>query len=385
MNKDVKELALEQVKQNGGLFSVVPKAVIDAPEDLSVVYTPGVAAVSAAIVEDKELVRELTMKKNTIAMVSDGSAVLGLGNIGPEAALPVMEGKSALFKRFGNIDTIPIVLATQDVEEIIQTVKAISPTFGAINLEDISAPRCFEIERRLNAECAIPVFHDDQHGTAIVALAATFNSLKLIGKSKEDIKVVINGGGAAGIAITRKFLAAGIQHILVVDKTGILNERESESLVSHHVEIAKVTNRQFISGTLPDALVDADIFIGVSQANVLQAEWIQQMAEKPVIFALANPIPEILPEEALAAGAYIVGTGRSDYPNQINNVLAFPGLFRGVLDAQATKITEEMQIAAAVAIANLVPETELTPTNIMPKVFQQNVAEVVARAVIASV
>lgn len=385
MNKDVKELALEQVKQNGGLFSVVPKAVIDAPEDLSVVYTPGVAAVSAAIVEDKELVRELTMKKNTIAMVSDGSAVLGLGNIGPEASLPVMEGKSALFKRFGNIDTIPIVLATQDVEEIIQTVKAISPTFGAINLEDISAPRCFEIERRLNAECAIPVFHDDQHGTAIVALAATFNSLKLIGKSKEDIKVVINGGGAAGIAITRKFLAAGIQHILVVDKTGILNERESESLVSHHVEIAKVTNRQFISGTLPDALVDADIFIGVSQANVLQAEWIQQMAEKPVIFALANPIPEILPEEALAAGAYIVGTGRSDYPNQINNVLAFPGLFRGVLDAQATKITEDMQIAAAVAIANLVPETELTPTNIMPKVFQQNVAEVVARAVIASV
>lgn len=385
MNKDVKELALEQVKQNGGLFSVVPKAVIDAPEDLSVVYTPGVAAVSAAIVEDKELVRELTMKKNTIAMVSDGSAVLGLGNIGPEAALPVMEGKSALFKRFGNIDTIPIVLATQDVEEIIQTVKAISPTFGAINLEDISAPRCFEIERRLNAECAIPVFHDDQHGTAIVALAATFNSLKLIGKSKEDIKVVINGGGAAGIAITRKFLAAGIQHILVVDKTGILNERESESLVSHHVEIAKVTNRQFISGTLPDALVNADIFIGVSQANVLQAEWIQQMAEKPVIFALANPIPEILPEEALAAGAYIVGTGRSDYPNQINNVLAFPGLFRGVLDAQATKITEDMQIAAAVAIANLVPETELTPTNIMPKVFQQNVAEVVARAVIASV
>lgn len=385
MNKDVKELALEQVKQNGGLISVVPKAVIEAPEDLSVVYTPGVAAVSAAIVEDKELVRELTMKKNTIAMVSDGSAVLGLGNIGPEAALPVMEGKSALFKRFGNIDTIPIVLATQDVEEIIQTVKAISPTFGAINLEDISAPRCFEIERRLNAECAIPVFHDDQHGTAIVALAATFNSLKLIGKSKEDIKVVINGGGAAGIAITRKFLAAGIQHILVVDKTGILNERESESLVSHHVEIAKVTNRQFISGTLPDALVDADIFIGVSQANVLQAEWIQQMAEKPVIFALANPIPEILPEEALAAGAYIVGTGRSDYPNQINNVLAFPGLFRGALDAQATKITEDMQIAAAVAIANLVPETELTPTNIMPKVFQQNVAEVVARAVIASV
>ncbi len=385
MNKDVKELALEQVKQNGGLLSVVPKAVIDAPEDLSVVYTPGVAAVSAAIVEDKELVRELTMKKNTIAMVSDGSAVLGLGNIGPEAALPVMEGKAALFKRFGNIDTIPIVLATQDVEEIIQTVKAISPTFGAINLEDISAPRCFEIERRLNAECAIPVFHDDQHGTAIVALAATFNSLKLIGKSKEDIKVVINGGGAAGIAITRKFLAAGIQHILVVDKTGILNERESESLVSHHVEIAKVTNRQFISGTLQDALVDADIFIGVSQANVLQAEWIQQMAEKPVIFALANPIPEILPEEALAAGAYIVGTGRSDYPNQINNVLAFPGLFRGALDAQATKITEEMQIAAAVAIANLVPETELSPTNIMPKVFQQNVAEVVARAVIAAI
>jgi malate dehydrogenase (oxaloacetate-decarboxylating) len=367
MTKDVKELALEQAKQNGGLLSITPKAAINGPEDLSVVYTPGVAAVSSAIVENKGLARELTMKKNTIAMVSDGSAVLGLGNIGPEAALPVMEGKAALFKRFGNIDTIPIVLDTQDIDEIIQVVKAISPTFGGINLEDIAAPRCFEIEQ------------------AIVALAATFNSLKLIGKSRDEIKVVVNGGGAAGIAITRKFLAAGIHNILVVDKAGILNEQEGTSLLPHHLDIAKVTNRTFVSGTLQDALVEADIFIGVSQGNVLKAEWIHHMAEKPVIFALANPIPEILPEEALAAGAYIVGTGRSDYPNQMNNVLAFPGIFRGVLDAKATKITDEMQIAAAVAIANLISEEELTPTNIMPNVFQDNVAQVVAQSVMKAI
>lgn len=367
------------------MLSITPKAAINLPEDLSVVYTPGVAAVSSAIVENKGLARELTMKKNTIAMVSDGSAVLGLGNIGPEAALPVMEGKAALFKRFGNIDTIPIVLDTQDIDEIIQVVKAISPTFGGINLEDIAAPRCFEIERRLMDECAIPIFHDDQNGTAIVALAATFNSLKLIGKSRDEIKVVVNGGGAAGIAITRKFLAAGIHNILVVDKAGILNEQEGTSLLPHHLDIAKVTNRTFVSGTLQDALVDADIFIGVSQGNVLKAEWIHHMAEKPVIFALANPIPEILPEEALAAGAYIVGTGRSDYPNQMNNVLAFPGIFRGVLDAKATKITDEMQIAAAVAIANLISEEELTPTNIMPNVFQDNVTQVVAQAVVKAI
>lgn len=385
MMKDVKEWALEQAKQNGGLLSITPKAAINGPEDLSIVYTPGVAAVSSAIVEDKGLARELTMKKNTIAMVSDGSAVLGLGNIGPEAALPVMEGKAALFKRFGNIDTVPNVLNTQDIDEIVQAVKAISPTFWGINLEDIAAPRCFEIERRLMDECAIPIFHDDQNGTAIVALAATFNSLKLIGKSRDEIKVVVNGGGAAGIAITRKFLAAGIHNILVVDKAGILNEQESTSLLPHHLDIAKVTNRTFVSGTLQDALVDADIFIGVSQGNVLKAEWIHHMAEKPVIFALANPIPEILPEEALAAGAYIIGTGRSDYPNQMNNVLAFPGIFRGVLDAKATKITDEMQLAAAIAIANLISEEELTPKNIMPNVFQDNVAQVVAQAVMKAI
>lgn len=379
MSEDVKEIALRQAKEHGGKLEVVSKAAIENRRDLSIAYTPGVAAVSSAIAEDKQLAYSLTTKKNTVAVVSDGSAVLGLGNIGAEAAMPVMEGKAALFKRFADVDAIPIVLDTQETEEIIAIVKAIAPTFGGINLEDISAPRCFEIEQRLIEECAIPIFHDDQHGTAIVVLAAAFNSLKLIGKSLAEAKIVVNGGGSAGLSITRKFLAAGAKNVIVVDKVGILNE-ENDQLPPHHAEIAKVTNRDHLSGDLQTALKGADIFIGVSAPGALKKEWIAEMGDKPVIFAMANPVPEIFPDEALAGGAYIIGTGRSDFPNQINNVLAFPGIFRGALDAQARKITVEMQIAAAKGIASLIPDEELSPTNIIPDAFQEGVAKIVANS-----
>ena len=379
--KDVKELAIEQARKNGGKLSVESKVAINNKEDLSIAYTPGVAAVSSAIADNKELAYELTTKKNTVAVISDGTAVLGLGDIGPEAAMPVMEGKAALFKRFANVDSVPIVLDTTDTEEIIQTVKMIAPTFGGINLEDISAPRCFEIERRLIEELDIPVFHDDQHGTAIVVLAAFYNALKLIEKDIEDVRVVVNGGGSAGLSITRKFLAAGVKHITVVDRFGIISESQSETLAPHHAEIAKVTNRELREGTLEDALKGADVFVGVSAPGVLKPEWIKEMTEKPVIFAMANPTPEIFPDEALEAGAYIVGTGRSDFPNQINNVLAFPGIFRGALDARARDITIDMQIAAAKGIASLVPVEELSTTNIIPDPFQEGVAKVVAKSV----
>ena len=385
MSEDVKALALQQARDNGGKLSVESKVTIDNKRDLSIAYTPGVAAVSLAVAADKDLAYQLTTKKNTVAVVSDGSAVLGLGNIGPEAAMPVMEGKAALFKRFADVDAVPIVLDTQDTEEIIAIVKAIAPTFGGINLEDISAPRCFEIEQRLIEACDIPVFHDDQHGTAIVVLSALFNSLKLINKTLADVKIVVNGGGSAGLSITRKFLAAGAKHITVVDRFGIINEEDGAELAPHHLDIAKVTNREHLSGTLETALVGADVFVGVSAPGALKKEWIKAMADKPVIFAMANPIPEIMPDEALEGGAYIVGTGRSDFPNQINNVLAFPGIFRGALDARARKITIEMQIAAAKGIASLIPESELSTTNIIPDAFQDGVATVVAKAVSGSV
>ena len=385
MSEDVKELALQQARDNGGKLSVISKVTIDNKRDLSIAYTPGVAAVSLAVAADKDLAYQLTTKKNTVAVVSDGSAVLGLGNIGPEAAMPVMEGKAALFKRFADVDAVPIVLDTQDTEEIIAIVKAIAPTFGGINLEDISAPRCFEIEQRLIEACDIPVFHDDQHGTAIVVLSALFNSLKLINKTLADVKIVVNGGGSAGLSITRKFLAAGAKHITVVDRFGIINEEDGAELAPHHLDIAKVTNREHLSGTLETALVGADVFVGVSAPGALKKEWIKAMADKPVIFAMANPIPEIMPDEALEGGAYIVGTGRSDFPNQINNVLAFPDIFRGALDARARKITIEMQIAAAKGIASLIPESELSTTNIIPDAFQDGVATVVAKAVSRSV
>ncbi|VTS14177.1 NAD(P)-dependent malic enzyme [Streptococcus pseudoporcinus] len=381
MTKDFGQLALEQAKKFGGKLEMIPKVAIENKRDLSIAYTPGVASVSTAIANDKELGYELTSKKNTVAVVSDGSAVLGLGDIGALAAMPVMEGKAALFKAFAGVDAVPIVLDTNDTEEIINIVKALSPTFGGINLEDISAPRCFEIEQRLIEECDIPVFHDDQHGTAIVVLAAIFNALKLIGKALEDVKVVVNGGGSAGLSITRKLLAAGAKQVTIVDKFGIINEKDGDKLAPHHLEIAKLTNRVFQSGSLEDALEGADIFVGVSAPGVLKAEWITKMAEKPVIFAMANPVPEIYPDQALAAGAYIVGTGRSDFPNQINNVLAFPGIFRGALDARAKTITVDMQIAAAKGIASLIPDEELSPTHIIPDAFQEGVAEVVAKSV----
>lgn len=379
--RDVKELALEQARKFGGKITVTPKVEINNKEDLSIAYTPGVAAVSSAIAADPKLGYELTTKKNTVAVISDGTAVLGLGDIGPVAAMPVMEGKAALFKKFADVDAVPIVLDTKDTEEIIRIVKALAPTFGGVNLEDISAPRCFEIERRLIEECDIPIFHDDQHGTAIVVLAALINALKLIDTPLAEARIVVNGGGSAGLSITRKLLAAGAKNVTVVDKAGIINEQDSENLLPHHAEIAKETNRDFRSGTLKAALVDADVFIGVSAPGALHAEWIKEMNDKPIIFAMANPIPEIFPDEALAAGAYIVGTGRSDFPNQINNVLAFPGIFRGALDARATKITVDMQIAAAYGIASLIPEVELTTTNIIPDAFQPGVAEVVAKSV----
>ena len=381
MSKDLGQLALLQAKEFGGKLEVKSKLEVKNKEDLSIAYTPGFATVSSEIAKDSKLGYELTTKKNTVAVISDGTAVLGLGDIGPIAAMPVMEGKAVLFKEFAGVDAIPIVLDTKDTEEIISIVKAISPTFDGINLEDISAPRCFEIEKRLIEECDIPVFHDDQHGTAIVVLAAVFNSLKLINKSIQDVKIVVNGGGSAGLSITRILLAAGAKSISVVDKFGIINEKEGEKLAPHHLKISKLTNREFVSGTLENALENADIFIGVWAPGVLKPEWISKMAPKPVIFAMANPVPEIYPDEAIDAGAYIVGTGRSDFPNQINNVLAFPGIFRGALDARAKQITIEMQIAAAKGIASLVPENELSPTNIMPGAFQKGVAEIVAKSV----
>lgn len=379
--KDFNQLALDQAKEFGGKLSVVSKVPIETRDDLSIAYTPGVGAVSSAIAKDKSLVYDLTTKKNTVAVISDGSAVLGLGNIGAEAAMPVMEGKAALFKRFAKVDSIPIVLDTQDTEEIIAAVKAVAPTFGGINLEDISAPRCFEIEARLIEELDIPVFHDDQHGTAIVVLAALYNALKVAGKDIGDIRVVVNGGGSAGLSVARRFLASGVKHIMVVDKVGILAEKNADQLPPHHAAIAKITNHENRTGTLEDALQGADVFVGVSAPHVLKPEWINTMADKPIIFAMANPEPEIFPDEALAAGAYIVGTGRSDFANQINNVLAFPCIFRGALDARARKITIDMQIAAAKGIASLIPDAELSTTNIIPNAFDGDVAEVVAESV----
>lgn len=377
---NVKEEALKISKEKGGKIEVNSKVSIESMEDLAIAYTPGVAAVSSAIAENKEAVYTYTSKKNLVAVVTDGSAVLGLGNIGPEAAIPVMEGKAALFKRFANVDAVPISLDTQDVEEIISHVQAIAPSFGGINLEDISAPRCFEIERRLKESLNIPVFHDDQHGTAIVVLAAVYNALKLTEKNIDDVRVVVNGGGAAGIAITKRLLSAGVTDVLLVDKTGIISSKDS-TLEDRHKKIAEVTNKANIHGDLHTALKGADIFVGVSAPNVLKKEWIADMNDKPVIFAMANPEPEINPQDAKDGGAFIVGTGRSDYPNQINNVLAFPGIFRGALDARATDITDDMQIAAAQGIASVIPDNELTVDNILPNVFAEGVSDIVANSV----
>lgn len=377
---DAKKEALKISREKGGKLEIKSKVPVQSREDLAVAYTPGVAAVSSAIVDNKEDVYTYTMKKNTVAIITDGSAVLGLGNIGPEAALPVMEGKAVLFKEFADIDVIPICLATQDTEEIISHIQAIAPSLGGINLEDIAAPRCFEIERRLKETLDIPIFHDDQHGTAIVVLAALYNALKLTKKDLTTSKIVINGAGAAGIATAKKILAAGAQNVLLVDKSGIISADDA-NLDERHQEIAQVTNPQHLQGDLQEALKDADVFIGVSVGNILPKKWIHEMNDQPIIFAMANPTPEIMPDEAKEGGAFIVGTGRSDFPNQINNVLAFPGIFRGALDSRASDITDEMQIAAAKGIAAVIPEDKLNVENIIPDVFEPSVVDIVAKSV----
>ncbi|MCR5738479.1 MAG: NADP-dependent malic enzyme [Lachnospiraceae bacterium] len=376
----VNEEALKAHEEWNGKLSTEAKAKVDSREALAIAYTPGVAEPCRKIADDKELVYKYTWKANTIAVVSDGSAVLGLGNIGPEAAMPVMEGKAVLFKEFGGVNAVPICLDTQDTEEIIKAVKWMAPGFGGINLEDISAPRCFEIEERLKAELNIPVFHDDQHGTAIVVLAASINSMKVTGKKKEDCKIVVNGAGAAGVAISKLLLKYGFGSVILCDSKGIVSADRTD-LNSTKKEMLKITNPENRSGKLADALVGTDIFVGVSAPGVLTQEMIKTMNPDPIIFAMANPTPEIMPDEAKAAGARIVGTGRSDFPNQINNVVAFPGIFRGALEARAPQITEEMKLAAAEAIAAAVPADKLCEEYIMPEAFDPNVRDMVADAV----
>lgn len=366
-------------KWNGKL-ETVSKTPVKTREDLATAYTPGVAEPCKVIAQDKEAAYKYTMKANTVAVVSDGSAVLGLGNIGPYAAMPVMEGKAVLFKEFGNVNAVPICLDTQDTEEIIKAVTYLAPGFGGINLEDISAPRCFEIEERLKQILDIPVFHDDQHGTAIVVLAGVINALKVVGKKKEDCRVVVNGAGSAGVAITKLLLTYGFPNIIMCDKVGIVS-KDTEGLNWMQKKMTEVTNLNNETGTLADALKGADIFIGVSAPNIVTPEMVTSMNHDSILFAMANPVPEIMPDVAKAAGARVVGTGRSDFPNQVNNVVAFPGIFKGALEGRATQITEEMKLAAAEAIAGLVPADKLSDDNIMPEAFDPQVAEVVANAV----
>lgn len=378
------EKALQLHKEWNGKLETVSKIPVKSREALSLAYTPGVAEPCKVIAKDKEAAYQYTIKANTVAVVSDGSAVLGLGNIGPYAAMPVMEGKAVLFKEFGGVNAVPICLDTQDTEEIIKTVANIAPAFGGINLEDISAPRCFEIEERLKEMLDIPVFHDDQHGTAIVVLAGIINSLKVVGKEKENCKVVVNGAGSAGIAITKLLLTYGFSNIILCDKAGIIS-RDSEGLNFMQEKMALLTNPHQEKGTLADAMRGADIFVGVSAPGIVTPEMVSSMNHDSILFAMANPVPEIMPDLAKEAGARIVGTGRSDFPNQVNNVVAFPGIFKGALEGRAVQITEEMKLAAAHAIAGLVPEDELSDVNIMPEAFRPEVAQVVADAVKANI
>lgn len=374
------EKALQLHKEWNGKIETVSKTPVKSREALSLAYTPGVAEPCKVIAEDKEAAYQYTMKANTVAVISDGSAVLGLGNIGPYAAMPVMEGKAVLFKEFGGVNAVPICLDTQDTEEIIKAVTWLAPAYGGINLEDISAPRCFEIEERLKATLNIPVFHDDQHGTAIVVLAGIINALKVVGKQKEACKVVVNGAGSAGVAITKLLLTYGFTNVIMCDKVGIVST-STQGLNWMQEKMAKITNPNGETGTLADALKGADIFVGVSAPNIVTPEMVQSMAPDSILFAMANPTPEIMPDVAKAAGARVVGTGRSDFPNQVNNVVAFPGIFKGALEGRATQITEEMKLAAANAIAGLVPADELNEDNIMPEAFNPKVSELVAEAV----
>lgn len=378
---DLFKKSLEMHEHYGGKLEVRSKVPVQDQYDLSLAYSPGVAAPCLEIEKNEALVYDYTMKGNLVAIVSDGTAVLGLGDIGPKASLPVMEGKALLLKRFANVDAVPVVLDTKNVDEIVQIVKAISPTYGGINLEDISAPRCFEIEDRLRAECDIPVFHDDQHGTAIVVGAAMINALRIVDKQPENMRVVVNGAGAAGIAIVRILLQMGYSNILMCDTKGIIYDGRPEGMNPIKDTVAKLTNPKLESGSLDDALRGADVFIGVSVADLLTEEHIKSMAQDPIIFALANPNPEVTPEKAKAWGARIIGTGRSDFANQINNVLAFPGIFRGALDVRATDINEAMKLAAVEAIASLVSDEELNEDFIVPTAMDERVVGVVAKAV----
>ena len=374
------EKALMLHEQWKGKLETVARMPVKSREDLSLAYTPGVAEPCRVIAQDKEAAYTYTWKSNTVAVVSDGSAVLGLGNIGPHAAMPVMEGKAVLFKEFGGVNAVPICLDTQDTEEIIKAVTWLAPGFGGINLEDISAPRCFEIEERLKELLDIPVFHDDQHGTAIVVLAGIINALKVVGKQKENCKVVVNGAGSAGVAITKLLLTYGFTNIVMCDKAGMIS-KQSEGLNWMQQKMAAVTNLSGAAGSLADALKGADIFVGVSAPNIVTPDMVSSMNADAILFAMANPVPEIMPDAAKAAGARVVGTGRSDFPNQVNNVVAFPGIVKGALEGRAVQITEEMKLAAARAIAGLVPDDKLNEENIMPEAFDPRVAEAVAEAV----
>ncbi|MGN7893199.1 NAD(P)-dependent malic enzyme [Bacillus sp. 22475] len=387
LENQINERSLLLHKELVGKIEITSKVEVNTADDLSLTYTPGVAESCKAIAADEETVYDYTARGNMVAVVSDGTAVLGLGNIGPKAAMPVMEGKSILFKKFANVDAFPLCLGTTDVDEIVTLVKNLEPTFAGINLEDIAAPRCFEIEKRLKEETNIPVFHDDQHGTAIVVLAAVINALKVVSKQMDNVKIVINGAGSAGIAIGKLLLKAGAKHITLVSLEGIVCEGETW-MNEAQIEVSKKTNREHVRGTLKEAIHQADIFIGVSAPNVLTKELVQTMNEKAIVFAMANPIPEIFPEDALEAGAAVVGTGRSDYANQVNNVLAFPGIFRGALDVRATDITEEMKLAAAYGIANIITDEERNANYVIPNPLDKrvvpSVAEAVAKAAIDS-
>ena len=374
------EFALQQHEKWGGKLEIVSRAKLETPEDLAVAYTPGVAEPCLKIAEDVDLSYKYTRRGNMVAVVTDGTAVLGLGDIGPEAGMPVMEGKCVLFKQFGDVDAFPLCVRTKDVDEIVNTVALLAGSFGGVNLEDISAPRCFEIERKLKERCDIPIFHDDQHGTAVVTAAALINALKLTGRKISDVKVVTSGAGAAGIAIIKLLVSLGLKEVIMCDRTGAIYEGR-EGLNAEKQEMAKISNLQKRKGTLAEMLVGADVFIGVSAPGTVTEEMVKTMAPNPILFPMANPVPEIMPDLAKKAGAAVIGTGRSDFPNQINNVLAFPGIFRGTLDVRAKDINDEMKVAAAYAIANLIDEKDLTPDYIIPNPFDKRVKDAVSSAV----
>lgn len=377
---DIKEKSLQKHYEWNGKIEVISRCPVETREDMSLAYTPGVAEACLVIKDDVNKSFELTRRNNLVAVVTDGTAVLGLGDIGPEAGMPVMEGKCALFKKFADVDAFPLCIKSKDVDEIVRTVYLLSGSFGGINLEDIAAPRCFEIERKLKEVCDIPIFHDDQHGTAVVVLASVLNALRVVKKDIKNVKIVVNGLGAAGTAISKMLIAAGAQNMVLVDKRGVIDEND-ELLGEERQNLAKITNPEKVTGTLAEAIKNADVFVGVSAPNIVTEDMIRSMNTDPVVFAMANPTPEIMPDKAKAAGAKVVGTGRSDFPNQINNVLVFPGLFRGALDCGATSITEEMKLAAAYALANHIPENELGEENIIPSALDRSVAAEIAEAV----